>query len=134
MNASKKPFLKLRDVKFDFPTYDGECSAEKLKNWIRKIEVYFRIQHIKEDESNIQLTSLWLSGTTLIWWERKLQSSKNVGKLFSSWFDFNSALREQFYPLGYKHKALMNWKNYLFPSNINFVSSLFFRRFVWYNV
>lgn len=42
-NTSKKPFLKL-DVKFDFPTYNGECNVEKLNNWIRHIEVYFQIQ------------------------------------------------------------------------------------------
>ena len=33
-----------------------------------------------------------------------------MGKLFSSWPDFTPALKEQFYPLGYKQKALMNWK------------------------
>jgi len=51
-NASKKPFFKL-DVKFDFPTCNGECNAEKLKNWIRQIEVYFQIQQIEEDEAII---------------------------------------------------------------------------------
>jgi len=33
-NTSKKPFLKLY-VKFHFHTYNGECSVEKLNNWIR---------------------------------------------------------------------------------------------------
>jgi len=28
----------------------------------------------------------------------------------SSWPNFISALKEQFYPLGYKQKALMDWK------------------------
>jgi len=42
-NTSKKPFFKL-DVKFDLPTYNGECNAKKLKNWIRRVEVYFQIQ------------------------------------------------------------------------------------------
>ena len=34
-----------------------------------------------------------------------------MGKLFSSWSNFTSVLKEQFYPLGYKQKALMNWQN-----------------------
>eukprot|EP00253_Pinus_taeda_P025542 PITA_25542 len=62
------------------------------------------------DEAKIQLAILRLSSTALVWWESKLQSNKNVGKLFSSWPDFTSALKEQFYPLGYKQKALMNWQ------------------------
>ena len=61
IGASKKPFFKL-DVKFDLPMYNGESNAENLNNWIRKIEIYCRIHHIEEDEANIQLASLWLSG------------------------------------------------------------------------
>ena len=33
-----------------------------------------------------------------------------MGNLLSSWPSFISALKEQFYPLGYKQKALMDWK------------------------
>ncbi len=89
--------------------FNGESNAEKLNNWIRHIEIYCRIQQIVEDEAKIQLASLRLSSTALVWWERKLQSNKNAGNLFSSWPNFISALKEQFYPLGYKQKALMNW-------------------------
>jgi hypothetical protein len=52
-NLSKKSdhnlsLLKL-DVKFELPTYDGELNAEKLDNWIKKIEVYCRAQKIMDD-------------------------------------------------------------------------------------
>ena len=70
-DASKKPFFKL-DVKFDLPMFNGESNPEKLNNWVRKIEVYCRIQQILEDELKIQLASLWLGNTTLVWWESKL--------------------------------------------------------------
>jgi hypothetical protein len=46
--------LKL-DVKFEFPIYDGEVNAEKLDNWIRKIEVYYIVQHIKDEATQIKL-------------------------------------------------------------------------------
>ena len=39
-----------------------------------------------------------------------MRSSKSVGNLLSSWPSFISALKEQFYPLGYKQKALMDWQ------------------------
>ena len=50
-----------------------ELSAEKIDNWIRQIEVYYRIQNLAGNEAKIQLDSLQLGGTTLIQWERKTQ-------------------------------------------------------------
>jgi hypothetical protein len=61
------------DVKFELSIYDGELNAEKLDNWIKKIEVYCRVQNIMDDTAKIQLVALRLSGTTLIWWESKMQ-------------------------------------------------------------
>lgn len=52
--------------------FSGESNAESLDNWIKHVEVYYRIQGIKEDEAKIQLASLRLSGTALVWWEDKL--------------------------------------------------------------
>jgi hypothetical protein len=49
---SQIPSLKL-DIKFELPIYNGEVNAEKLDNWIRQIEVYFRIQKIQDDETKI---------------------------------------------------------------------------------
>jgi hypothetical protein len=53
--------LKL-DVKFKFPTYDGELNAKKLDNWIKQIEVYCRVQRIMDEATKIHLVSLQLSG------------------------------------------------------------------------
>ena len=41
-HARDFPLLKL-DIKFDFPIYDGDLNVEKLDNWIKQIEVYYRI-------------------------------------------------------------------------------------------
>jgi hypothetical protein len=60
------PLLKL-DVKFELPLYDGELNVEKLDNWIRIIEVYCRIQKIIDEETMIQLASLKMGGTALVW-------------------------------------------------------------------
>ena len=69
--------------------YNGEVNAEILDNWIRHIEVHYRIQRIKDDETKIQLASLRLEGATLIWWETKTQEDmKKHGKVLSSWNDF----------------------------------------------
>jgi hypothetical protein len=105
------PHLKL-DIKFELPMYNGELNAEKLDNWIRKIEVYCRIQKFTEDAVEIQLASLRLGGTVLIWWERRSQQDLSTkGKIISSWYEFISALKKQFYPLGYMQQAMMDWQN-----------------------
>jgi hypothetical protein len=110
-NKHEMPLLKL-DVKFELPIYDGEVNAEKLDNWIRQMEVYCSVQQIKDEATQIKLASLRLAGTTLIWWQSKLQKgTQNVGNVFPSWKDFISALRKQFYPLGYKEKAIIEWQS-----------------------
>lgn len=92
----KNPLFKLH-VKFDLLVFSGEYNVEKLDNLIRQVEVYPRIQRIKENEANIQLVSLQLSGTTLVWWEGKLQKGgKSSRKLISFWSEFIFALRWQF--------------------------------------
>ena len=111
-NPSQIPSLKL-DIKFELPIYNGEVNAEKLDNWIRQIEVYCRIQKIQDDETKIQLASLRLDGSTLIWWESKTQGDmKKHGKILLSWNDFIIAIKKQFYPLAYKQKETMEWQNF----------------------
>jgi hypothetical protein len=62
----KKPLLKL-DVKFSLSMFTGDANPENLDNWIRQVEVYCRVQHIDEEEVKVQLASLRLEGTALIW-------------------------------------------------------------------
>jgi hypothetical protein len=86
------PLLKL-DVNFEFPLYDGELNAEKLDNWIKQIEVYCGIHKIIDEETMIQLASLKMGGTALVWWENRTKHDlKNFGKTLSSWLDFTSSL------------------------------------------
>lgn len=69
---------------------------------MKQIEVYCRIQNIDDDFVKIQLDTLRLGGTYLIWWERKIKLDlRKQGKIISSWSKFTKALRKKFYPLGY---------------------------------
>jgi hypothetical protein len=105
------PLLNL-DVKFKLPMYDGEVNVERLDNWVIHIEVYYSVEQIKYEATQIKLASLHLVGTTLIWCQSKLQhGTQQVGNVFPSWKDFVFALRNQFYPLGYKQKALIEWQS-----------------------
>jgi hypothetical protein len=109
-HKNEMPLLKL-DVKFKLPEYDGEVNEERLDNWFKNMEVYCSVQHIKDEATQIKLASLRLAGTTLIWWQRKLQNgTQQVGNVFTSWQSFIYALRKKLYPLGYKEKSLIEWK------------------------
>ena len=51
--------------------FNIEVNAKKLGNWIRKLEVYLRIQNLHDDDTKIQLASLRMDGAALVWWEAK---------------------------------------------------------------
>jgi hypothetical protein len=75
------------------------------------MEVYCNVQQIKDEATQTKLALLILAGTTLIWWQSKLQNgTQQVGNVFPSWPVFIFSFRKQFYPLGYKDKALIEWK------------------------
>jgi hypothetical protein len=40
-----------------------------------------------------------------------LLDRSKYGNLLSSWSEFKTKIRKKFYPLGYLHKAMMEWKN-----------------------
>jgi hypothetical protein len=42
----------------------------------------------------VQLDSLRLEGTTLVWWERKIQDKSKCGNLHSSWLEFKIDIRK----------------------------------------
>jgi hypothetical protein len=105
----KKPLLKI-DVNFYLPMFNGDANPEKLDNWIRQVKVYCRVEQIDEEEVKVKLASLRLEGTAIVWGESKLQDRSKCGNLLSSWSKFKSAIRKQFYPLGYLHKAMIEWK------------------------
>jgi hypothetical protein len=66
--------------------YDGEPNVENIDNWIRQMEFYCPVQQIDEEKVKIQLFSLHLEGTTLIWWEGKPREGiEKSGKILSSW-------------------------------------------------
>jgi len=62
------------DVKFYLPIYGGELNVEKLHNWIRHIDVYYRVHNINPERRKIHLASLHLGGIALMWWEGRTQA------------------------------------------------------------
>ena len=54
-----------------------------------------------------------MGNTTLVWWESKIQDDLATHvKIISSWYEFTSTLKKQFYPLGYMQQDIMDWQNH----------------------
>ena len=77
----KSPLIKL-DVKFELPIYDGELNAENLDNWVRKIEVYWRIQNIDDDITKSNFLLLRWEEHLLFGGKQKRKISRKVVRLF----------------------------------------------------
>ena len=100
-------------MKFELPMYNGEVNVEKVHNWVFQLEVYYRVQNLQDDDTNIQLASFTLEVSALVWWEAKTQDEiKKNGNISISWYNFIVVIKIQFYPLAYMQKDIMNWKNF----------------------
>ena len=72
--------------------FNGEVNVYKLDNWIRKLEVYLKIQNLQDDDTKIQLASLRMEGASLVWWESmKKEEIKKHGKIILSLTSFINA-------------------------------------------
>jgi len=57
--AAQKLPLKL-EVKFDLKSFGGEINANKLNQWFKQMEVFFRVQNIEYDNDKIYVATLKL--------------------------------------------------------------------------
>ena len=63
-----------------------------------------------DESTKVQLATLLMGGPTLDWWESKTQDDLLTrGKVINSLYEFTSALKKQFYPLGHMQQAIMDW-------------------------
>ena len=68
------------------------------------------MQNIDAERRKIQLASLRLGGTALVWWEGNTKADlKNHGKIFLPGMNV-STIKKQFYPLAYMQQAMMSWQ------------------------
>jgi hypothetical protein len=74
--------------------------------------VYCRYKKLLE-RKKIQLASLRLGGTALVWWEGRTQADlKNMVKSFLHGMNLLHAIKKKFYPLAYMQQAMMSWQKF----------------------
>ena len=58
----------------------------------------------------IHLETLFMSGSDLVLWEKQTQEDMpQNGKIISSWDEFISKIRKQFYPLACTQTTMIEW-------------------------
>ena len=85
------------------------------RSWITRSSIYKYIVESKRSWmklQKIQLETLHLGSTTLVWWESRTQDDLvQHGKIISTWIIFTATLRKQFYPLAHIVTTMINWQH-----------------------
>ena len=90
--------------------YNGEVNVEEMDNGICELQVYNIIHNLQEDDIKIQLPSLSMEGTTLVWWEARTQYDiKNHSNMSMYSSNFIYCIKRKSYPLDYMQKFNMDW-------------------------
>lgn len=55
-NQTRKLPLKL-EVKFDIKYFGTKIDAEKLNQWLKQLEVFFRVQKVEYDREKIEIST-----------------------------------------------------------------------------
>ena len=62
----------------DIKLYQGEIDSVKLIHWLQRLDVYFSVQHI-EEEQKILFARLKFEGHALTWWESHMETLRMEG-------------------------------------------------------
>jgi len=64
-SSNRVPFKV--EAKVEILTFEGEVDAEKVKNWLKQLEVYFQIHGVVNDVDKISFSRLNMSRHALVW-------------------------------------------------------------------
>jgi hypothetical protein len=71
-------YLFKMEARVDIKTYQGEINVLKMNHWLQKLDVYFSVHSIDEEE-NISFSRLELESHGLNWWESHTQTLRLEG-------------------------------------------------------
>ncbi|VFQ66115.1 unnamed protein product [Cuscuta campestris] len=94
--------------KLDIPrskSYKGSRNAKELDNFIWSMEQYFRALAISEEKRKVDMASLFLEDTAMVWWRRRQGDMEKGTCTIDTWAEFRSELKKQFYPSNVEEKA-----------------------------
>ncbi|KAE8662748.1 hypothetical protein F3Y22_tig00113145pilonHSYRG00109 [Hibiscus syriacus] len=78
--------------------FKGSRSAQDVENFLWGLDQYFAATGITEDAKKVNITSVYLSEVTLMWWRRRCNDVKRGTAAIATWEEFQADFKEQFYP------------------------------------
>ncbi|VFQ79625.1 unnamed protein product [Cuscuta campestris] len=94
--------------KLDIPrpkSYKGSRNAKELDNFLWSMEKYFRALAISEEKRKVDMASLFLEDTAMVWWRRRQGDMEKGTCTIDTWAEFKSELKKQFYPSNVEEEA-----------------------------
>lgn len=99
-------------MRFQLPNFSGEINGEAFDSWICSLSTYFKTCLEMDEDMKLEIASLQLEGIAQAWWDTQIEyhalvietgetTSSTLAHL-TSWGEFFQALRERFYPPGYR--------------------------------
>ncbi|MBA0620896.1 hypothetical protein Godav_006563 [Gossypium davidsonii] len=72
--------------------------AREVNNFLSKIEQYFRVEDIKDDNAKVNTIARYFINFALLWWKRRSTNEKRGQAVIGTWKEFRNEFNEQFYP------------------------------------
>ena len=85
--------------------FNGTKSAKDVENIIWCMEQYFRGMSITNDAEKVNIVVVYLTDVTLLWWRDICSESDDDDIPVGTWKDFQSKLKEHFYPKNSNEEA-----------------------------
>jgi hypothetical protein len=107
------------DTRFQLPKFVGQMNGENVDSWLHSLSTYFCTCPEMTKDMKLQIVGLQLEGIAQTWWDTQLETYSWVMDRgdpvetqtphITTWDGFFQALRERFYPSGYRQNLLARW-------------------------
>ncbi|XP_070003708.1 uncharacterized protein [Nicotiana sylvestris] len=100
--------VTIRETKIDAPKpkeFRGERSAQDVENFIWKMEDYYEHLNIVDEAAKIRAATMYLIDTAMLWWRKKKTEMEKGTCSITTWEQFKSELKRQFYPQNIVNEA-----------------------------
>lgn len=94
--------------KIDVPrpkSFKGSKNVKELDNFLWSMEQYFKAFAMTDEALKVDMTSLYLEDTAMVWWRRRQGDIERGTCSISTWAEFKVELKKQFYPSNVEEEA-----------------------------
>ncbi len=94
--------------KLDVPKpqeFCGRRSAKEVDNFLFAVEQYLQVTGVREEAMKVSTAAMFLRDVAMLWWRRRADDVKRGAVPITTWVQFQTELRKQFFPAFAKDDA-----------------------------